>query len=46
MAKVRQSYKKTTTTRRVKKSRKGTHVCPNCGGDGICRNLRNQKRKS
>ena len=26
------------TTRRVKKIPNGYHKCPNCGGDGVCKN--------
>lgn len=36
-------YKKTTTKTRVKKVPSGYHKCPNCGGDGICKNKGRKK---
>ena len=29
---------KRTTTKRIKKIPSGYHKCPNCGGDGVCKN--------
>lgn len=29
---------KRTTTKRVAKIPNGYHKCPNCGGDGVCKN--------
>ena len=37
MGKVTQTYRK-TTTKRVRKVPTGYHKCPNCGGDGVCKN--------
>ena len=37
---------KTTKTRsRKKKMPEGYHKCPNCGGDGVCKNLGNMKKR-
>lgn len=35
---------KRTTTRRTKKVPSGYHKCPNCGGDGICKDRTKRKR--
>ena len=32
------------TTTRVKKIPSGYHRCPNCGGDGVCKNSTKRKR--
>lgn len=38
MGKIIQNYTKKTTTKRVAKVPSGYHKCPNCGGDGVCKN--------
>lgn len=45
MAKIIQTYKK-TTTKRQKKVPSGYHKCPNCGGDGVCKNKIKRKTKN
>ena len=37
------SHSTKTTTKRVKKVPSGYHRCPNCGGDGICKNKKKRK---
>ncbi len=36
----------TKTTRRQKKVPSGYHKCPNCGGDGVCKNKIKRTRKN
>lgn len=38
--------KTTKVTKRVKKIPSGYHKCPNCGGDGVCKNITKTKRKN
>lgn len=45
MGRIIQTYKK-TVTKRVKKIPSGYHKCPNCGGDGVCKNITKSKRKN
>lgn len=40
MGKITQTYKVTKTTKRMPKIPTGYHKCPNCGGDGVCKNRR------
>ena len=44
MGKITQSHTKTTTITRAKKVPNGYHKCPNCGGDGVCKNKTLRKR--
>lgn len=37
------TYTKKTTIQKVKKIPSGYHKCPNCGGDGICKNKGRKK---
>lgn len=40
MGKIIQTRK---ITKRVKKIPSGYHKCPNCGGDGVCKNRKRKK---
>ena len=37
------TYTKKTTVKTVKKIPSGYHKCPNCGGDGVCKNRSKKK---
>lgn len=47
MGRIIQTFRRTTvvTTRRAKKVPAGYHRCPNCGGDGICKNQKRTRTK-
>ena len=44
MGRITQTYRK-TVTKRIKKIPAGYHKCPNCGGDGVCKNKTQRRKK-
>ena len=46
MGRITQTKITKVTTKRQKKVPNGYHKCPNCGGDGVCKNITKQRGKT